>query len=419
MINVYLSKQKNSKNWYMRWVDPETERERWESTKTNIRRDAERIAGQTEKELNEGTYFRRSVISWEDFRVRYETEVGVGLAEKTQQKIKTVFNYVETHINPKRLINVNETNISKMVKALREIGLEEITIKNSLGHLKAVLEWGKTQKLIAKVPDFPKFKRARSKKVMRGRPITLEELERMIQAIPEVIKYPGKSESSQQRKAEIVASWEFYLWGLWWSGLRLEESLKLYWDNEEGICIDLDGEYPMFRIRAEAEKGNKDRLLPMTPEFYEFLDQVPEDERTGPVFNPQAMRRHKDRMLSTSVSNVVADIGEKANVMVGDKGKKDKKTGERKPRFASAHDLRRAFGFRWSRRVKAFELKELMRHENIATTQEYYLEENAQDTARSIWDSCEVNRRSSLRKSSQNDDKQENEASSKVLPDKK
>ncbi|WP_154899633.1 tyrosine-type recombinase/integrase [Gimesia maris] len=403
----------------MRWVDPETERERWESTKTNIRRDAERIAGQTEKELNEGTYFRRSVISWEDFRVRYETEVGVGLAEKTQQKIKTVFNYVETHINPKRLINVNETNISKMVKALREIGLEEITIKNSLGHLKAVLEWGKTQKLIAKVPDFPKFKRARSKKVMRGRPITLEELERMIQAIPEVIKYPGKSESSQQRKAEIVASWEFYLWGLWWSGLRLEESLKLYWDNEEGICIDLDGEYPMFRIRAEAEKGNKDRLLPMTPEFYEFLDQVPEDERTGPVFNPQAMRRHKDRMLSTSVSNVVADIGEKANVMVGDKGKKDKKTGERKPRFASAHDLRRAFGFRWSRRVKAFELKELMRHENIATTQEYYLEENAQDTARSIWDSCEVNRRSSLRKSSQNDDKQENEASSKVLPDKK
>ncbi|EDL58377.1 hypothetical protein PM8797T_27015 [Gimesia maris DSM 8797] len=403
----------------MRWVDPETERERWESTRTNIKRDAERIAGQTEKELNEGTYFRRSTISWDDFRERYETEEAVAHAERTQQKINTVFNYVENHCNPKRLVSMNETAISKLVKKLRAQGLEEITIKNSLGHLKAAFNWAKTQKLLAKVPDFPKFKRARSKKVMRGRPITLEELERMIEAIPEVIKYPGESEASQQRKAEIVASWEFYLWGLWFSGLRLEESLKLYWDNEEGICIDLDGEYPMFRIRAEAEKGNKDRLLPMTPEFYEFLDQVPEDERTGPVFNPQAMRRHKDRMLTTSVSNVVADIGEKANVMVGDKGKKDKKTGERKPRFASAHDLRRAFGFRWSRRVKAFELKELMRHENIATTQEYYLEENAQDTARSIWDACEVNRRSSLRKSSQNDDKQGNEASSKVLPDKK
>jgi integrase len=403
----------------MRWTDPDTNREKWESTKTNIRRDAERVQRSTEKELNEGTYFKRSTVSWNDFRDRYETEVGVGLAEKTQQKIRTVLNHVEKHCNPKRLVSVNETAISKLVKKLRAQGLEEITIKNSLGHLKAVLEWGKTQKLIAKVPDFPKFKRARSKKVMRGRPITLEELERMVQAIPEVIKYPGESEASQNRKAEIVASWEFYLWGLWWSGLRLEESLKLYWDNEEGICIDLDGEYPMFRIRAEAEKGNKDRLLPMTPEFYEFLDQVPEDERTGPVFNPQAMRRHKDRMLSTSVSNVVADIGEKANVMVGDKGKKDKKTGERKPRFASAHDLRRAFGFRWSRRVKAFELKELMRHENIATTQEYYLEENAQDTARTIWDACGAGLRNKIRNNPKAGDNQGDEASSKVLPDKK
>tara|TARA_R110001592_G_scaffold363237_1_gene681986 strand:+ start:1358 stop:2572 length:1215 start_codon:yes stop_codon:yes gene_type:complete len=404
----------------MRWTDPDTNREKWESTKTKIRRDAERVQRSTEKELNEGTYFKRSTVSWDDFRDRYETEVGVGLAGKTQQKIRTVFNYVETHIAPKRLMNVNETNISKMVKALREAGLEEITIKNSLGHLKAVLEWGKTQKLIGKVPDFPKFKRARNKKAMRGRPITKEELERMIAAIPTVIKYPGKSEASQKRKAEIVASWEFYLWGLWWSGLRLEESLNLFWDKEDDcICLNLDGEYPMFQIRAEAEKGNKDRLLPMTPEFYEFLDQVPEDERTGPVFNPQAMRRHKDRMLSTSVSNVVADIGEKANVMVGDKGKKDKETGERKPRYASAHDLRRAFGFRWSRRVKAFELKELMRHENIATTQEYYLEENAQDTARSIWDACGAGLRNKTRNNPKTGDNQEDEASHKVLPSKK
>ncbi|WP_197994597.1 tyrosine-type recombinase/integrase [Gimesia panareensis] len=329
--------------------------------------------------------------------MRYETEEAVALAARTQEKIGTVFNYVETHINPTRLVNVNETKISAMVKALREKGLEEVTIKNSLGHLKAALNWAKSQKLIGKVPDFPKFKRARKKKAMRGRPITKEELERMIAVIPEVIKYPGESDKSRQRKAEIVASWEFYLWGLWWSGLRLEESLNLHWDNEDGICIDLTGEFPMFRIRAEAEKGAKDRLLPITPEFYDFLQEVPEDERTGYVFNPQAMRRHIDRMLPSSVSKTVASIGERANVVVGDKGNIDKKTGERKPRFASVHDLRRAFGVRWSRRVKVFELKELMRHESITTTEEFYLEENAQDTARTIWGACDAGLRNSSR----------------------
>tara|TARA_R110002167_G_scaffold89368_1_gene241189 strand:+ start:13799 stop:15049 length:1251 start_codon:yes stop_codon:yes gene_type:complete len=414
IIRVFLSKRKNSNFWQMRWIDPDTGREKWQSTKTNIKRDAEREAGRIEKELNEGTYYRRSTISWKDFRSRYETEVAVGHAIRTQQKIGTVFNYVETHCNPKRLVNLNETAISKMVKKLREKGLEEVTIKNSLGHLKSALEWGKSQKLIGQVPDFPKFRRARTKKAMRGRPITLEEFERMIEAIPEVIKPLGKSEGSLERHAEIVASWEFYLWGLWWSGLRLEESMNLYWDREDALCVDLEGEFPMLRIRAEAEKGNKDRMLPMTPEFAEFLEDVPEDERTGPVFNPRANKQYRDRMLPSSVSKIVADIGEKANVVVGDKGNMDKVTGERKFRFASAHDLRRAFGMRWSKRVREFELKELMRHESIATTQEFYIEENTQDTARSIWAACQADSRSTSRSTRKNSPKRKKEPSHKA-----
>ena len=405
IIRVFLSKRKNSSFWQMRWIDPDSGREKWQSTKTNIKRDAEREAGRVERELNEGTYYRRSTVSWKDFRERYETEEAQGLAYRTQQKIGTVFNYVETHCNPKRLVNLNETAISKLVKKLRQKGLEDVTIKNSLGHLKAALNWAKSQKMIAQVPDFPKFRRARKRKAMRGRPITLEELERMIGAIPEVIKPLGESDESLERHAAIVATWEFYLWGLWWSGLRLEESMNLYWDREDALCVDLEGEFPMLRIRAEAEKGNKDRLLPITPEFAEFLEEVPEEQRTGPVFNPRANKQYRDRMLPSSVSKIVADIGEKANVVVGDKGNIDKETGERKPRFASAHDLRRAFGFRWSRRVREFELKELMRHESIATTQEFYVEENAQDTARSIWAACQAGSRSTSRSTRKNSPK--------------
>ncbi|MCA9014760.1 MAG: site-specific integrase, partial [Planctomycetaceae bacterium] len=166
--------------------------------------------------------------------------------------------------------------------------------------------------------------------------------------------------------------------------------------------------------RAEAEKGNKDRLLPITPEFAEFLEEVPEEERTGPVFNPRANKQYRDRMLPSSVSKIVADIGEKANVVVGEKGNIDKETGERKVRFASAHDLRRSFGFRWSRRVREFELKELMRHESIATTQEFYVEENAQDTARSIWAACQADSRSTSRSTRKNSPKNKKESEHKA-----
>ena len=52
---------------------------------------------------------------------------------------------------------------------------------------------------------------------------------------------------------------------------------------------------------------------------------------------------------------------------------------------ASAHDLRRAFGYRWSRLVKTTQLKELMRHASIETTLTYYVGENAESTAEELW----------------------------------
>ncbi len=53
--------------------------------------------------------------------------------------------------------------------------------------------------------------------------------------------------------------------------------------------------------------------------------------------------------------------------------------------FSSAYDLRRAFGFRWSRRVMPTVLRELMRHESIETTMKYYVGVNAEATADELW----------------------------------
>lgn len=52
-----------------------------------------------------------------------------------------------------------------------------------------------------------------------------------------------------------------------------------------------------------------------------------------------------------------------------------------KVKFASAHDLTRSFGERWSSLVMPNVLKELMRHESIETIMKYYVGQNAQATA--------------------------------------
>jgi len=44
--------------------------------------------------------------------------------------------------------------------------------------------------------------------------------------------------------------------------------MALTWHESEKLFLDFDSnKYPMFRISGSAEKGGKDRLLPMAPEF--------------------------------------------------------------------------------------------------------------------------------------------------------
>ena len=122
--------------------------------------------------------------------------------------------------------------------------------------------------MIAKVPVIRKPKRASTSEAMKGRPITSEEFDRMI----EQVKGPYLSAIQHE-------GWKHLLNGLWWSGLRLEESLNLWWDRLDRISIDLTSGRPLLRIPAEMEKGNRDRLYPVATEFAEMVLAVPEQDR--------------------------------------------------------------------------------------------------------------------------------------------
>jgi integrase len=149
--------------------------------------------------------------------------------------------------------------------------LKETTIAHHLRHVKAALGWAEGQGMLAKAPRIEMPKLPRGQALMRGRPITAEEFDRLVLAVPKV--RPGDS-----------AVWVRLLTGLWLSGLRLGEALALSWDIEAPFSAYVAGNRPVFRILAEAQKGRRDELLPMTPDFADWVLQTPEAERTGPVF---------------------------------------------------------------------------------------------------------------------------------------
>jgi integrase len=77
------------------------------------------------------------------------------------------------------------------------------------------------------------------------------------------------------------------------------------------------------------------------------------------------------------IGKIVSAIGKAAGVKVADNGGKVK--------YASAHDLRRAFGTRWATRVMPAVLREMMRHESIETTMKYYVGLEAQSVSDVIY----------------------------------
>ena len=366
-ITVLVVEYPDRKNLMMRYKEPATGKHIARSTGTNKRREAERIAAKWEAELRDGRYSSPSKIGWDEFRERYEREVLPSLADGTDRKVKGVFNKVEEILRPAKLRDLTAERLSRYQSVLRSQGRAEDTIAGHLAHLRSALQWSVRIGMLSQLPLITKPRRAKGASAMKGRPLTKIEFEQMLTKVPDVVGVPA------------AESWKHYLEGLRLSGLRLGESMELSWNELGKLCIDLSQEFPMLRIPAELEKGHKDRLLPIVPEFAEFLLATPEEDRNGYVFNPLS-KDGRVRLKQDRVMRRTCEIGKKANVKVS-----SDPTGK-KLKYASAQDLRRTYGFYWASKVMPPVLQELMRHESIETTLRYYVGRNAQATAKLLWD---------------------------------
>ena len=375
-IKVRVIKYPNRANLVMRFIDPLTGKQITRSAKTNKRRDAERAAAKWEAELREGRYQRQSRLTWEEFRLRYENEKFGALATNTMTSWCSAANHLERVISPKHLGSIDAAVIGNFQVKLRAEGMKITTLASHLRSLRAALNWAERLGLITKAPRIEMPKLAKRDRTMRGRPITTEEFERFLTKVDVARKHD-------------IERWRRLLWGLWLSGLRLGEALQLSWDADAAIAVHLGSRYPMLRIFAEAQKSKRDALLPIAPEFAEFLLATPEDERSGLVFGVEGATPGKP-LDTQRASRVISKIGEAALIVVDANSVKlriDKETGEvrRIPKCATAHDLRRAFGTRWSKRVMPAMLQKLMRHASIETTMKYYVEHHADDISADVW----------------------------------
>jgi len=379
-LKVWVVRPKG-RQYQIRWVDPDTGKVRTKSTKTNRKREAERLAGKFEADLAAGKLTATTNITWLEFKERYENRFLVDQADNTCNLVYTVFSKLDAALPAlDKLRDLDQRKLAHFQESLRAEGLSIETVKTYLRHVKSFLGWAVRQKYLAAVPHIEMPKRKKGGRLAKGRAICAEEFERMLAVLPLVVTDVGRrrkdakltDEEKQPTGQEmlITKSWKPVLLGLWWSGLRLGEAVALSWENDAPISVSMGGKYPALRIMSEGQKSGREEMLPLVPEFCDFLEAIPEAERHGRVFRPMARNGSNTLMGEDWVGKVISRIGKAAKVKVAEGNRK----GKPHVKYASAHDLRRSFATRWVPEVMPATLQKLMRHKSIQTTLDYYAE---------------------------------------------
>lgn len=362
-IRVRVVEFSDRKTYQLQRTDPNTGRKKTKSSeveRTGRKREydeAVKAAGDWQKKLNAGDVPNNPRMTWEQFRVKFEAEVGNHQAAQTQKKTDTTFDFVERMIRPKLLSDMTGTKISAWLNELQKT--RSPATAGIYGRtLKAALNWAEEMKLIPRAPAFRIPKKQGN--MMKGRPLCGEEHDRLKAAVAKIVP------------AGHVSAWQTFLDALWWSGLRLGEALALSWEPAAAVtAIVVEGQRPVVRFRAAGQKARRDEIWPCPPEFAAMLEAVPEAERTGFVFKLPKRGRYTGRVTVESASRTISSFGEKAGVI----------TGEKPEDNATAHAYRRSFGTRWSKRVMPAVLKRLMRHASVTTTMAFYVDADAAEIA--------------------------------------
>ena len=364
---VTLLRPTKARPYYsLRWIDAGGVR-RQQSTRVQSELAARQAAAALSRRV-QSREIDTPDITWHGFCERYERE-HLALGARSSMAIwKTARKWYTNLMGPQFLAEVTTSTISRFTGLLR-VELEkrngkarETTIASYLRHLRAALNYAEWLGLLEDPIKVRIPRRAKGpSKLARSRPVTGEEFERILGAVPKV-------------RPKDHAQWEWFLAGLWESGLRLAELAQLSWDPVAPICFETRGRYPFIRFAAAAEKAHTDRLQPVTPEFWALVDRAPAHGRNGRVF---PLRDRRGRQYGVDwIGRVISQIGRRAGVQ----------TDLGQAKCATSHDIgRRALTTRLESRLTEAEVAEWMRHQDVETTRRYYYVPAMESLAERLW----------------------------------
>jgi len=148
------------------------------------------------------------------------------------------------------------------------------TVNSVLSAVMAFIRFCKRRGWVAEVPDLQKVE---FNEVMKGRPITEEEFQKLLEVTKSVV---GE---------DSAPSWIFAMMVLWESGFRAGDLMDFSWDNPRHI-------HPIWPTQSDrlptiaipsSQKNGRVQEIPMLPGLKELLMSVPENQRVGWVVNPK------------------------------------------------------------------------------------------------------------------------------------
>jgi integrase len=256
-VKVLKHPNGKSPNWYLRFWEPTADgngwKEKWRSTKTKLKKEAEQQRRQLEHELGAGRR-AQSEITWEDF-------CSLFLTKHASLKPKATYDFYERSLRfftvlskPKLLRDVDHVVLEDFVNERSlEVG-SYATVNRDVRHIRAALKWAERRRLISDVPDFgPIFlKEDRKKPTIMPE----EDFLAMIAALTPALNLPKRS----------CGWWRAFLYVSYYLGLRRGETLSLIWHDVIFSKLEV-------RVQASTSKSRKERTVPIAPEMAEILKE--------------------------------------------------------------------------------------------------------------------------------------------------
>lgn len=336
-------------------------------------------------------------MDWESFREEYRRLHLSMVRDSTAFHAASRLDLAERILKPKTLGDVSESAALHDLQARFLAGEQSrrkkprsaYTVRGYMNSVLAALNWANLQGWLPNAPKIRKIKTPKQK-VMKGRPITEQEFQLMLDSVEDVV---GEA---------AAESWSYILRGLWESVLRIEELMHVSWDKPGTIRPSWrNGQPPILQIPAALQKNDTEEDIPLLPWFEKVLFETPEDCRIGWVFNPESLQLRLGRKVrhhrpqAEWVGKVIGRIGKTAGIVVEDA---DEKTG-RPVKYVTAHDLRRSCGERLREAgVPPLVICRVMRHSSWETTRRHYAPGDVQRDAEVLRDTLGRRRKSRIRK---------------------